>query len=960
MAPPNFPHLEEETLKFWEKNKVFEKSLEQTRKGKRFVFFEGPPTANGRPHIGHAITRAFKDIIPRYKTMRGFYVLRKGGWDTHGLPVELEVEKELGISGKPQIENLVPGNPRASIEKFNELCKKSVWKYKTAWEQMVKRIGHWIDLDHPYITYEASYIESVWWALKTLYDKKLLYEGHKVVPYCTRCGTPLSSHEVAQGYEDDVEDPSVVVKFELRDYAKTYLLAWTTTPWTLPGNVALAIDPDLDYIKVEKNGEKYLIAKKAAKNVGLPDVGEAIKGKLLLGSRYKPLYTFGKFGPEAYRVVPAKFVGTDQGTGVVHTAVMYGEEDFALGKEQNLPMKHLVAKDGHFIQDSGWLAGKYVKDADPLITHDLTSRNLLYSSGKIRHTYPFCWRCHSPLIYYALETWFIATTKLKEKLIENNKKVNWVPEYLRDGRMGNWYETLIDWAISRTRYWGTPLPIWVCDKHPEHKVAVGSFKELSRHAGRPLGRDFDPHRPFIDEITWKCPKKDNGTMKRVPDLIDVWFDAGSMPFAQWHYPEEGKKDFDEQFPADFISEAIDQTRGWFYTLQAISTLVWGKTPYKNAVVFSHALDEAGRKMSKHLGNVVDPMPVIEKYGADALRWFFFTSATIGSEYRVSGNLIGDYVRKFFLFLWNVDEFYKTYAELDGWKPGLSNRKQVASNNILDRWILARLNELTEAVTENMEKYDIPAAGRAIEKFVVDDLSGWYIRRSRSRVGPTASDPKDKQAFYETTWQVLTTVSKLLAPFIPFLSEHLYQELKTHDDPLSVHLTSWPKEGKFDRRLINEMATARKIVEMGLNARKEAKIRVRQPLSIITVSGIRLSRDVVSEVLSELNIKAISYKTGKKGNPTVSLDIKLTTDLLEEGMAREIVRGIQELRKTAGYKFSDKVTISVSGPENAVKTAQKYREMIERETVGKLSKISTPDAKQEVAIANEKLWLSVKK
>lgn len=967
---PNFPALEEKILRFWEKNQVFEKSLEQTRKGKRFVFYDGPATANGKPHIGHVIGRAFKDLIPRYKTMRGFYVVRKGGWDTHGLPVEVEVEKSLGISGKPQIENLVPGDPQASIAKFNQLCKESVWKYKGLWEKMVHRIGQWIDLEDAYITYDPKYIESVWWALKSLYDKKLLYEGYKVVPYCTRCGTPLSSHEVAQGYEDNVEDPSVVVKFELRDYPKTYLLSWTTTPWTLPGNVALAVDPDQDYLKVAKNGEKYLVAKLSAKNVGLPDVGETIKGKLLVGNRYKPLYTFAKFPSkdsgqvEAYRVVPAKFVSTDQGTGVVHTAVMYGVEDFALGKEQGLPMKHLVGKDGRFMEDSGWLSGKYVKDADPLITHDLSTRHLLYSSGKIRHTYPFCWRCHSPLIYYALESWFVATTKYKEQLIENNKKVNWVPKYLRDGRMGNWYETLIDWSLSRFRYWGTPLPIWICDKHHQHQVAVGSFAELSKLSKKRFPRDFDPHRPYADEISWSCPEKCGGVMRRVPDTIDAWFDSGSMPFAQWHAPFENKKLFAEQFPADYVSEGIDQTRGWWYSLMAIGTGLFGKSPYKENVTYAHALDAQGRKMSKHLGNVVDPMPVMEKYGADALRWFFFTSATIGSEYRVSMDLIGDYVRKFFLFLWNSFQFYETYASLDGFDPQKQLKESemgkwsLLVSHILDRWIMYRLNELVEEVTTKLDSYDIPAAGRAIEKFVVDDFSGWYIRRSRSRVGPSVPDSADKTMFFKTTWEVLATLSELLAPFTPFLAEHLWQSLKTDYLPLSVHLADWPTVGKIDRRLINEMALARKIVEMGMNARKSAKIRVRQPLAKITVKGARTSSAVASEVLSELNIKEIGYKSGKELQ--VSLDTKLTPQLYEEGIAREIIRGVQELRKEAGYKFNDRVQVALDGPKNVLGVAEKYKDVIEKETLGKFGKVPAPDAKAELTVGGTKVWLSVKK
>lgn len=908
----SFPKLEEEILDFWEKNKIFEKSLEKTKKGKAYVFYEGPPTANGKPHIGHVITRVFKDIFPRFKTMQGYYVLRKGGWDTHGLPVEVEVEKELGISSKDQIENIVKGDPKASIAKFNELCRRNVWKYIDLWEKMVKRVGHWIDLKSAYVTYERGYIESVWWSLKELFDRGLLYIGYKVVPYCTRCGTPLSSHELAQDYKE-TQDPSIFVKFRLKSDKNTYFLAWTTTPWTLPGNVALAIDPETVYVKVKEGGETLILAKEAAKRLGLDLKGEeTIKGKRLLGEKYEPLYDFlaKKFSKNKnmHSIVAADFVDIAEGTGVVHTAVMYGEEDFELGKKLDLPMHHLVDLKGEFNKDAQQFSGKHVKEADPLIINDLKKRGLLWKEEKILHQYPFCWRCHHPLIYYALESWFIETTKFKEKLIKNNNKVNWVPEYIKNGRMRNWYETLIDWSISRNRYWGTPLPIWRCEDC-DAKKAIGSFKELKEEAvGDYDWEKFDLHRPWVDEIIIKCHKCE-GKMKRTPEVIDVWYDSGAMPFAQWHYPYENRRVFKQQFPADFISEAIDQTRGWFFSLQAVSTMLFGKTPYKNVVVFEHALDPEGKKMSKHLGNVLDPWEAIEKHGADAIRWFFFSSVSVGTKYRVSLDTLGKALRGFILPLWNTYNFFVTYANLDCWKPnGTKNRKKKLS--ILDKWILARLKELVSGVTKSLESYNPYLAAKLLEEFVIKDLSQWYVRRSRDKFGPTAIiSQKEKEGAYKVFYYVLVTLTELLAPFIPFTSEAIYRNLTGKQ---SVHLTDWPTATNLtsgEKELIKQMSITREIVEKAHAARKEARIPVRQPLRSIEVvsGGKEIDTQLLELVKDEINVKAVEWRKGD--SLAVKLDTTITKELEEEAKTRELIRKIQLERKKLGLTLVQKVNVT---------------------------------------------------
>lgn len=954
---PDFPHLEEGILRFWKQHKIFERSLKQTKNRPPFVIFEGPPTANGKPHIGHVATRVFKDIVPRYKTMRGFYVVRKGGWDTHGLPVEIEVEKELGISGKQEIENLVPGDPIKSIAKFNERCRRSVWKYVDLWRRMIDRVGNWFDLDQAYVTYDKDYIESVWWAFKEYWTKGLLYRGYKVVPYCTRCGTPLSSHEVAQGYEE-VEDASIYLRFPLLGEKETALLAWTTTPWTLPGNVALAVDPKADYVKArekKREGEKerYLIAASdRAAALGLTDIVKTMKGSDLIGKRYQPPFPWLRalVPKEAakYLVVGGDFVDLSEGTGIVHTAVMYGEEDFALGTKLGLPQRHLVDKNGRFIAETGWLASKYVKDADPLIVHDLKSRGLIFREERIRHQYPFCWRCHRPLLYYALESWFIKTTAVQKELIKNNRGVNWVPPYVGKGRMSNWYETLIDWSISRNRFWGTPLPAWVCDKNPAHIEVIGSYAELAQRFGRRLPRNFDPHRPGIDTYTWPCREKDGGVMRRTPEVTDVWHDSGCMPFAQWHYPFEGKDVVEEgkQFPADYISEAIDQTRGWFFSLQAVSTMLFGQTPYKNVVVFEHALDEKGRKMSKHLGNVIDPWEVFAAIGADPMRWFFLTSVTIGTPYRCSMEIFREIMRRFFLIFWNCVSFFTTYASYDDWQPA-EQGKPSETGGLLDRWIIARVHELTAIVTEKLDGYDFPAAGRLIQDFVVNDLSTWYIRRSRDRVGPGTEDRGDKAAFFSTMYQVLRILVALLAPFIPFLSEYFFQILRQPKDPLSVHLLSWPKPGRIDRRLLSQMTEARMIVEEGLRIRKEKNLPLRQPLARISLSGAEKWPPALRNLVAqELNVKAVRSTIGKRLGLT--LDTRITPALKEEGTARELIRIIQNLRKKAGLRFDDRAAVELVTTDRHVRhVATKHRRLIEESTLTKFGKVTKPEAEEKV-------------
>lgn len=1097
-----FPAIEEAVLQLWTKEKIFQKSLTQTKSGERFVFFEGPPTANGKPGIHHVLARVYKDVIVRYKTMAGFFVERKAGWDTHGLPVELQVEKALGISGKQQIENIVPGDKRASIEQFNAACKTSVMEHRQEFEDMTRRIGFWLDMANPYITYEPSYVESVWWVFKQIWDAGLVYKGHKVVPHCPRCETALSSHEVAQGYKSVIEN-SLYVKFKVTSSSiKTlqnliskkedvFVLSWTTTPWTLPGNVALAIGKDIAYQLVKHDGAYLVIAKERAHVFG-DDVKvlEDLKGEQLIGTVYEPLFPGAVERGEsktAWTILPADFVTTTDGTGVVHTAVMYGEDDYKLGMAAGLPAQHTVDLTGKFLPSVGKWAGKFVKSktVETEIITDLQERGLLHKVEPYTHDYPFCWRCSTPLLYYAKDSWFIKVSSLRDKLIANNASINWVPGYLKDGRFGEWLKEAKDWAISRERYWGTPLPIWECEQCTAQKVA-GSFADLHlpartadilmlrhgfskknkpsiiqgnvadshRHGltpegaaqvkktaqtlkgtvdiivasdfertretaqivseitGAPVTYDpdlreiqtpgwegqlvvdtrkglpdplplnfrhgggenyyeirermqravqrairthagkrvllvshgdplwilkwsysgvpeskyqetpypkkgevehlavpmqFDPHRPFIDDVTLAC-EQCSGTMRRVPEVMDVWFDSGAMPFAQWHYPFENEDRLKTDFPADFICEAIDQTRGWFYTLLAISTLLGKGAPYENVISLGHILDAKGQKMSKSKGNVVVPADVIDQYGADALRLHFFTMSQAGDPKNFDVHGVDEVVKKTLLIFWNVVTFYQTHTTSNDRTAELG-----FPGHILDQWILARLVQVTKTVTEKLDAYDPTTAGRSLQEFITD-LSTWYLRRSRDRLrGGEHASPQAAATLHH----VIQTTATLLAPFAPFLSEQVYQTLRVMQDPQSVHLASWPTAGKIDGDLLTEMQRVRDAVELGHAIRKEQELKVRQPLGKMFINA-QIHPELQEVLREELNVEACQsgkdvpsgdgWVRKEKGSLIVALQTSIDEDLMHKGLVRELARHINDLRKAAGLTVKDLVDV----------------------------------------------------
>ncbi|MGC8856751.1 MAG: isoleucine--tRNA ligase, partial [Anaerolineae bacterium] len=997
--------LEENILKFWKQNQIFKKTLEQRQGRPEYVFFEGPPTANGRPGVHHVLARAFKDMFPRYKIMRGYHVTRRGGWDTHGLPVEIEVEKQLGFTNKQQIEEY-------GIDKFNELCKKSVFTYIQDWERLTERIAFWVDLDDAYVTYTNDYIESVWWILKNFWDKNLLYKGYKVVPYCPRCGTPLSDHEVALGY-DEAEDPSVFVRMPLVDKPDTSLLVWTTTPWTLPGNVAVAAHPDVEYVTVERKtesggSEKLILARLLLEKVFRGEevkILDTFKGKKLRGVKYRPLFTFLPPDKPAHFVVLGEFVTTEDGTGLVHMAPAFGAEDMQAALEFDLPVLMTVQPDGTFIPEVTPWRGMFVKDADKHIIEDLRLRGLLFRAETYVHTYPFCWRCKTPLLYYARESWYIRTSAFRERLVELNNQINWVPEHIKEGRFGNWLANNIDWALSRERYWGTPLPVWECTDC-KHRDCVGSVAELSEKTGRDLS-NLDLHRPYVDQITWSCPKC-GGKMQRVPDLIDVWFDSGSMPVAQWHYPFENQSEFKQHFPADFICEAVDQTRGWFYSLHAISTLLFDSVAYKNVICLGLILDEKGEKMSKSKGNIVVPWDVINVHGADAFRWYLYTATPPGNERRFSADLVGEVVRDFTLTLWNVYSFFVTYANLD--QPTLTTRSW--SENRLDRWLLSELNALVREVTAAYERYDVPNATRPIADFV-EKMSTWYLRRSRRRFWKSESD-SDKQTAYSTLYTALVTVSKLIAPAMPFLAEELYQNLVLSVDkfaPESVHLASWPEyeESAIDEALNRDMALVMRLVSLGHAARQKANRKVRQPLAEAAFSvgnpAERKAVEMFAELIAdELNVKRVrlldaateavshtvkplpkqlgqkygnkfpaiqkailamdaeqvahtlmagqslavsvdgeifdilpeevevkaqakeGFAVAEEGAYVAALVTELTPDLLREGLVREFIRRVQDLRKSAGLEVADRIDLFIeasSGLKSALEAHQEY-------------------------------------
>ncbi len=1014
-----FPKEEEKVLSFWKENHIFEKTMTTRQDAPRFVFYEGPPTANGRPGIHHVLARAFKDVILRYRVMQGYRVLRKGGWDTHGLPVEIEVEKKLGFTDKKQIEEY-------GIKAFNQLCRESVFTYVDEWQKITDRIAFWVDMKNAYVTLHNKYVESLWWILKQFWDQGLLYEGYKVVPYCPRCGTPLSSHELSLGYREGTKDPSVYVKFAVQGERDTYFLVWTTTPWTLPANVALAVGEDVDYVLVRQGEERYYLARALLEAVleGEYEVLAGMKGRDLAGKRYKPLYKFLPVNKDYAYVVTADFVSTEEGTGIVHMAPAFGADDMEVGQEHNLPLLMTVDSEGKFINAVTPWKGIFVKDADPLIEQELEGRGLMYKKGIYEHTYPFCWRCGTPLLYYARSTWYVATTKKKDKLLENNEKINWYPEHLKHGRFGNWLENNVDWALGRNRYWGTPLPIWRCD-NPEcgYLEAFGSLDELSKRAGKkfvlqpddpdePVPEDATPidlHLPDVDEIVLTCPKC-GSTMHRVPELVDVWFDSGSMPVAQWHYPFENQELFQEQFPADFICEAVDQTRGWFYTLHAVSTMLFDQPSFKNVLSLGLIMAEDGSKMSKSKGNVVDPWKVLDAHGADATRWFMYTSSPAGQTRRFSSRLVREVVTGFMNTLWNTYSFFVTYANIAGWTPVAD---APISNAPLDCWLLAELHALIREVTVRMSAYDPTSAARRIESFV-DAMSNWYVRQSRRRFWD--GEPEALQTLYT----VLRTLSQLLAPFMPFTAEMMWQNLARSVDEQSVesvHLSLWPKadEALIDEDLRADVALVQKLVRLGHAARQKAGVKVRQPLAEIRLllrneeESERLSR-LVDQLLAELNIKRLQvvdslsdlaevkinakpqllgpkygalfpairqalnngdiaataqrfqdgetitlslqgqrvevapeevdvvwqplpgYVLVEEGGYAVAVKVELDDALRQEGMARELVRYVQNLRKQSDLEVTDRINLYVEGTLGLHQALVSFGDYVKGETL----------------------------
>ena len=907
--PNGFVGLEKEVANLWTARNVIKKNFDMNQDGEYFTFYDGPPTANGRPHVGHVLTRVMKDIIPRYKVMKGYKVIRKAGWDTHGLPVELEIEKKLGISGKEQIEEY-------GVEKFVKECKESVFTYVSMWEKMTNQIGYWVDMENPYVTYHNPYIESVWWALKQMWDKGLLYEGHKVMPYCPRCGTALSSHEVAQGYKD-VKDLTCVAKFKVEGEDNKYILAWTTTPWTLPSNLALCINKAYTYIEAKVGDEILILAKDLADKVLGEDyeIVREFPGTELLGTKYEQLMPFGKVEGKAFEVIHGDYVTLSDGTGIVHIAPAYGEDDSLVAKANGITFINLVDREGRFVEEVTPWAGKFVKKCDESICKWLEENNKLFKSEKHLHSYPHCWRCDTPLLYYPKESWFVAMTTLRDKLLENNNKINWYPDNIRTGRFGKFLENVIDWGISRDRYWGTPLPIWNCECG--HKECIGSIAEL-KEKGINVPEDIELHKPYIDNVHLKC-EKCGKEMTRTGEVIDCWFDSGSMPFAQLHYPFENKELFEQNYPAQFISEAVDQTRGWFYTLLAISTAIFDRNPFENCIVLGHVLDKKGLKMSKSKGNVVDPFDVLDAQGADATRWHFYTASAPWLPTRFSIDDVGEAGRKFMGTLWNVYSFYVLYAELDQFNPLKYN--DFVSENVMDKWVMSKLNTLVKDVDSMLNSYQITQAALAIEDFT-DELSNWYVRRNRGRYW-CEELTDDKIGAYVTLYKVLTTLIKVAAPFVPFITENIYQNLVVGLDenaPESIHLCSWPEvnENAIDKNLEKEMDLAYTIVKLGRSARNGANIKNRQPLSKMLVSTDSLPEYYGEIITDELNIKAVEF--GADLSTHVNFEIKPNLPVLGRaygklipGIRREIAaRNQMELAQT--IQNGGVVVINVDGTE----------------------------------------------
>lgn len=863
----NFVEREKRVEKFWEEKDIFKKSMENRKQGETYTFYDGPPTANGKPHIGHVLTRVIKDMIPRYRTMKGYDVPRKAGWDTHGLPVELEVEKKLGLDGKEQIEEY-------GLEPFIKYCKESVWKYKGMWEDFSKTVGFWADMEKPYVTYENDFIESEWWALKQIWEKGLLYKGFKIVPYCPRCGTPLSSHEVAQGYKD-VKERSAIARFKVKG-EDAFILAWTTTPWTLPSNVALCVNPDETYVKVQNGEYIYYLAEALCDKVLKGDytILKKYVGKDLEYKEYEPLFSFVQPNKKAYYVTCDTYVTLTDGTGVVHIAPAFGEDDSKVGRNYDLPFVQLVNGAGEMTEETKW-AGTFCKKADPLVLKDLEERGLLFSAPVFEHSYPHCWRCDTPLIYYARESWFIKMTAVKEDLIRNNNTIHWIPESIGKGRFGDWLENVQDWGISRNRYWGTPLNVWECECGHQH--SIGSIEELKSMSGN-CPEEIELHRPYIDGVTITCPKCGK-QMKRVPEVIDCWFDSGSMPFAQHHYPFENKELFEKQFPADFISEAVDQTRGWFYSLLAISTLIFHKAPYKNVIVLGHVQDENGQKMSKSKGNAVDPFEALETYGADAIRWYFYVNSAPWLPNRFHGKAVMEGQRKFMGTLWNTYAFFVLYANIDEFDP-TNYTLQYDKLPVMDKWLLSKLNSLIKDVDSFLGGYQIPESARALQEFV-DDMSNWYVRRSRERFWAKGME-QDKTNAYMTLYTALVTVSKLAAPLIPFMTEQIYQNLVctvNSGAPESIHLCEYPSadEAFIDKQLEEGMDEVLKIVVMGRAARNTANIKNRQPIGQMFVKAPQVLPEFYQKIIEEeLNVKKVLFTDDVRDFTTYSFKPQLKT------------------------------------------------------------------------------------
>jgi len=1031
----NFIQLEEEILRFWKEQGIFNKSIEMRKGEAHYAFYEGPPTTNGSPGVHHVLSRLYKDVVCRYKTMKGYHVPRKAGWDTHGLPVELEVERSLALTSKAQIEEY-------GVARFNEHCRQSAFKYINQWEAMTERIGYWLDMEHPYITLNNSYIESCWWIIKQLWDKGLIYQGYKVTPHCPRCGTSLSSHEVALGYRDDAEDPSVYIKFivpqkVVSEYLSklgadsnlpTYLLAWTTTPWTLPGNTALAVAPNADYafakVSIENRTEQ-LILSEALLDSALIDEYEVLsncKGKELVGERlagkgieYEPLYrlpeqlysrskfifsggeTVGLGGlvqesparGENFSLIAEDFVSLNEGTGIVHVAPAFGEVDYKAGYANGLYFVQPVDERGIMMGDPRF-EGKFVKDADKDILDDLKSRGLLFRSERITHTYPFCWRCESPLLYYAKQTWYIRTTAIKERLINGNVEINWYPDYIKYGRFGDWLENNVDWAFSRERYWGTPLNIWQCSSCDNYEC-VGSVDELRAQSSLSgLTTPLDLHRPYMDEITFACPKC-GGRMQRVPEVIDSWFDSGAMFVAQWHYPFEDEDKFKQNFPADFICEAVDQTRGWFYSLHAISTLLFNRPCFKNVICHGHVVDAQGEKMSKSKGNVIDPWAVINNYGADALRWYLLISTTGEDTHRFSTKILEETIRKFFLTLWNTYSFFTLYANIDHFvpQPLATNSDQSKAFTELDNWISSELNRLVSDVSKLMDIYNPTFATRRIEVFI-DNLSNWYVRRNRRRFWKSENDT-DKLAAYTTLHQCLVTLSQLLAPFVPFIAEELYQNLfrsVSLEARESVHLTDFPKadETKINDRLNSDVGLAMKISSLGRAARAKAGIKVRQPLgkaivAVETKEEKKALQNLATEVMEEINAKQLvvlseakereefaslmpDYIVANDVRYWVAMSTELTPELIAEGVSRELVRHLQNMRRNAKFDITDHIVTYYQTKESLIKQViNTFTDYIKQETLSQeFIDGSPPDGafSEQHRISNGEVSLAIKR